>query len=71
MVSFLPYHYQIFSWVALLLNPTYHFLSLLYAKTQKTLCALASLRLCAKQNSTIFNLIRQHQVMVFWVLLVA
>jgi hypothetical protein len=48
MVSFLPYHYQIFSWVALSLNPTYHFLSLLYAKTQKTLCALAPLRLCAK-----------------------
>jgi hypothetical protein len=44
MVSFLPYHYQIFSWVALALNPTYHFLTLLYAKTQKTLCVFARLR---------------------------
>jgi hypothetical protein len=44
MVSFLPYHYQIFSWVALSLNPTYHFLSLLDAKTQKTLCVFAPLR---------------------------
>lgn len=44
MVSFLPYHYQIFSWVARSLNPTYHFLTLLDAKTQKTLCSFVSLR---------------------------